>query len=255
MHHLITALVQIIAESLPISSSGHVQLMQAYMHILPDVTACTTLFDYALHLPTACIIAFFFRSDYWPIIKGIRKTWSFMLRILGYGIVAEIMTVLWYGIIMYMHLHIPLWFGFFCTCISLLSLYFCAPQEYSSMSVRKAFVLGCVQGVALFGGISRFALTYVVCCWMGLRPMRALQWSMMVQWPLIFVAALYGTHTLYVVQILQLLHASYWLSMLGATMIAYGLLWGMYYMVRYNVMWIWGIYMLIPTTIAWYKNV
>lgn len=253
--HQLTALVQIITESLPISSSGHVQLVQAYMHILPGATTCTTLFDYALHLPTACIIAFFFRSDYWPTITGIRKTWPFVLRIMGYGIAAELMTVCWYVVIAYMHLHIPLWVGFACTSISLLSLYFCRPQEYSSMHMRKAVLLGCVQGVALFGGISRFALTYTICCWMGLRPMRALQWSMMVQWPLIFGAALYGTYTLYAAQVLQLLHASYWLSMLGATVIAYALLCGMYYMVRYNVVWVWGIYMLIPTIIAWYKNV
>jgi undecaprenyl-diphosphatase len=255
MLNQLTALIQIFTESLPISSSGHVQLIQEFLHIPPDATTVTTLFDYALHLPTACIIALFFHSDYIPTIIGIRKTWPFVLRIFCYGFVAELMTVFWYAAIVYMQLRIPLWVGFAMTTMSLLSLYFCTPHNYSSMNMRKALLLGCMQGIALFGGISRFACTYTVCCWMGLRPMRALQWSMMVQWPLIFVAALYGTYALYAARILQLLHASYWLSMLGATVIAYGLLWGMYYMVRYNIMWIWGIYMLIPTVIAWYTNV
>lgn len=255
MLHLITALVQIITESLPISSSGHVILMQEYMQIQPDATTNAVLFDYALHVPTACIIALLFRNDYWPTIVGIKKTWPFVLRILGYGMVAEIMTVVWYVAIACLQLHIPLWLGFACTSLSLLSLYFCTPKEYSVMNVRKAALLGFIQGLALFGGISRFAFTYTVCCWMGLRPMRALQWSMMVQWPLIFAAALYGMHALYKAEILQLLHGSYWLSMLGATVIAYALLCGMYYMVRYNRIWIWGVYMLIPMIIAWCKNV
>jgi undecaprenyl-diphosphatase len=254
MYYLITALVQIITESLPISSSGHIQLMHACMHIKLYQTNMQELITFAMHLPTAIIVALFFRHDYWPTIVGIRKTWPYVLQIVLYGFAVELITVLWYGLIAWLDLRIPLWIGFACTSISLLSLRWCTPAVYGTMTLRKALLLGCVQGIALCGGISRLALTFTVCCWMGLRPMRALQWSLMVQWPLIFVAALYGSYALFDAQMVQLLHVADWLSMLGATIIAYMLLAGISYMVRSNLMWIWGIYMLVPTSIAWCKK-
>lgn len=254
MYQTVSSWLQIITESLPISSSGHVYLVQHMLHIHPEVTIYDHLVDYALHLPTAGIIALLFRQAYIPLLMHIKRTWRYGMRIIMYGFIVELITVAGYVVRAYAQIHIPLWIGFACTACVLISLRYVSYTKYSSMHAGKAVLLGCAQALALIPGISRFALTYSVCCWMGIRPMRAFEWSMLVQWPLIFVAGLYGSYMLYSVHELQLLHVTSCLSMLGAATSAYVLLCCMYTMVQRNSVWIWGLYMCIPTALAWYLN-
>ena len=69
------ALLQGVAEFLPVSSSGHLVIAQ---HLL-GVNASGKLLDLSLHVGTLVSIAVFYRSTIWRIVAG--REWRMMLKL------------------------------------------------------------------------------------------------------------------------------------------------------------------------------
>ena len=244
-------IIQIVAESFPISSSGHAALfsciMSQYGMQLPAVTNAVW-FNHLLHLPTALIIAIFFRRRWTWLLMRPWYYRAIIMKLIGIVGVADTITVLFYGLFKTVGLHwFPIGVGFICTMCILISLQWCPQPRKRYSPVCIALVLGCAQGISLLPGISRFAITYVCARWLCLNAHRAFYLSWLLQWPLIFVASLHGILGLSLCGLSpELLRQSLGLVIIGATVVAWYGLRLAYRMACMHQLYKWWRYMLIP---------
>lgn len=182
---LFMTMLQIITESMPISSSGHMQLLALWLqswglqlpayHLLDELTALATL---------AIIV-----SCYAPFIKYALFTysWSQIILFWWYVGVASLPTV---GIYLLLHAYkwdlpalLPL--GFLVTAGLLLSTRYAAVADVP-FSFTPFFLIGCAQAITLAcPGLSRMAVTYTVGCWLGIAAAQSLALSLAFEVPLL----------------------------------------------------------------------
>ena len=252
----IWTMLQIVIESLPISSSGHLVLFEHVCPVGESIGDSILFYEpiqsyiaYILHIPTVIILCIYFFKQWSFPFRHIDRCFSLILKISAYTAVADIITISCYAVKdQYGIFKMPLGVGFAITACSLYSLRWCS-REGGSWTVQKAMILGFIQSIAFVPGISRFGLTYVTARWMGIVPRRAFQITMLIQWPLIVLASCYSVYTLSSLTY-ELLNLPYILVMLGATIIAYRALCMVGQMVALQSMWIWSVYMLIPLLIS-----
>ena len=228
MESIILALIvtQIIAESLPISSSGHVALVSLITNrwlkianaSLPD------FLDNLLHgTALLAILIVFFKDWFVPVKKLLQACARFLskakplsfaqknlfyifFKIIGLVLVCDLVTSIFYFAIKIKFAGVfcspesaganPVFLlaGFVITMLLLFSLKLQnkrANNPPDVLDLKKALILGAVQGCALLPGISRFASTYVAGCWLNLKPARAFQISFLIHLPLIIGAFLF----------------------------------------------------------------
>lgn len=196
--------VQIVLESLPVSSSGHICLLEkllgssAVNNTSVINAALYKKISYSLHAPTAVILVIFFRRQWWFLLRNFFSHPYLALRIGTAVALANVITIVLYGLQQTMPLvcHNFLPIGFAITLGLLSSLYWVPQQRNCRSFMAAAAMVGFAQGCALLPGISRFAATYVVGCWMGLSCKRSFEFSFAVQFPLIAGASVYGLVTL-----------------------------------------------------------
>ena len=243
----------IILESFPISSSGHILLLQnIFQNHLPFLF--NESIDYFLHAPTAVVIALFFYKK-WRILltkRGIR----FWPKIFLLGAITDGITVISY-FLFFKNAHspiIPIWSGFCITGIILLSMYFCNTQGKTVWNATNAVILGIAQTCALIPGISRFGTTFAVARWLGFSSQRAFSLSFLIEWPISFAASLKGTYILtQTKQIYEFLHPSMLLVIILAMIGAYI---GLYCMQKFIIKqyeWIIGFYLFLVATFAFFQ--
>lgn len=293
---------QIIAESLPVSSSGHVMVLFSLadqFHVtIPQVP---DFFDHLLHGPTLLVILiYFFKAWFVPmrflckvLLGWMQQRCTFaqlpfshraliqvFFKITGMVIAADAVTAACYFIFHEWIKHLAwvqsdyaLVTGFVVTGVVLISLVvlrdstscFLRTSERRALTLRsedswserleglrapflRALFLGLIQGLALLPGISRFASTAVVGCWLGMQPRRALQFSFLIFFPLI-VAAFFinGLPALLVYgQGLTFVTIPVMVTMMLSTLLAY-LLFAFACSLFLQGQWWWfGLYMMVP---------
>lgn len=197
-------IVQIVLESLPVSSSGHLYLLEKIIEknglFLPDLLQDPIIYkkiSFFIHAPMVVIIALFFVEQWWFLLKNFFSCYRQVLKLGIYVAVANSVTISMYGLwhIMVIPTSLFLPYGFIITGLALASLYW-LPQCSQQTTFFTAFMVGLAQGCALLPGISRFAVTYVIGCWMGLSYKRAFEFSFAIQFPLIALASFYGLVTM-----------------------------------------------------------
>ena len=252
--------LQIISESFPVSSSDHLLLLLTYAKSC-NVALFTEFFSFlersdvmfALHAPTVFIIALFYVPRFVPIISCLRTTIGVVRKSIGYVILANILTVACYVIIKKFSLSIPLWLGFCITFLLLISTR--RPQEGSvPLGAYAFFVLGCVQGIAILPGISRFAAVYAAGYALGLSGRKAFDVAWMLQFALIMAAACLGWAQLVCSHETDLLlnTSALWAQLFG-TVIGFFGLYTMYLLAKHARIWIMAGYIIIPLAISlWY---
>jgi undecaprenyl-diphosphatase len=201
-----TIMTQIITESLPISSSGHVALLCMIFGVTPyDFVSVQSenaswltqqlmarSVDHFLHGPTLIIVAIFFYRRWMTLLTGWRKTLPIIYRLICYVGIADFITGLCFIGLRLAPLHsFPLGLGFAITALALASLSY-VKKSGESLTIYKMIILGLVQGCALLPGISRFASTYAAARWLSLSPRHALEASWMIQVPLMGISFLYS---------------------------------------------------------------
>ena len=254
LYLIIIIFLQIILESLPVSSSGHLLLAEKFLH-----TQMPKYFDYFLHGSTIIILLIIFNKEWIEpvryLITGItnnffRKKASYknllniFFKIITLVIISNtITTLIWF--IFKFYLEEKNWFGsnlhlLIGFCITTLFLFLLKfkerqnnylpnfiinhnallfkttqnikaqrealviPNSINSTIHREALVIPCltgdpvrniyikyiilglVQGIALFPGISRFASTYTASRFLNFTPKRAFQITFLLELPLIF---------------------------------------------------------------------
>lgn len=181
---LILAIVQGIAEFLPISSSGHLVVLGA---LLGELSASPTL-EIILHAGTLGSIL----VVYWRHILQLLTSHRGVLSRLVVGTLPAVVIGLAIKLQFEHVLRSPLLAGamLLVTAIMLLVLGRLRPQtgEYASMSHRDAFLIGCFQAFAILPGVSRSGSTILGGRLMGLKNEDSVTFSFLLAIPAILGA-------------------------------------------------------------------
>lgn len=246
--------IQIVSESFPVSSSGHIALavcVLAFYNLIPCAlrNECSTssALMFLAHIPTLFITLGFFRTTWMPLLQNIISRHRIIMRLILYAGIADSITVVAYCVLKLYPVPLPLSVGFALTMLLLFSLRWCHTST-TVLTHTHMVLLGCIQSIALLPGISRFGAVYVACRWLGVRPIKAFNVAWMLQWPLMVAGAIVGLWQ-YSTCASLLSHLSF-SALFLVTGIAYGGLYSMYVCAQKNLLWIMSIYMLIPLIIS-----
>lgn len=247
--------LSIILESFPISSSGHLKLLESFFNFCPSNVSCflNENLEYFLHGPTAIVIALFFYNR-WKVLLAFNRSYSIIKKMFVRGIITDGITVAAYFFLLKDSVFLPLWVGFFITAVLLFSLYFKKNNAhvFATWNYSNASILGCAQALALIPGISRLGTTFVVARWLGFSAKKAFELSFLIEWPISAAAALKGTcHLYFNNQLGELLHLQMILIIIIAIVGALGGLWIMQQLFFTNKAWLFSFYMIIITMIAY----
>lgn len=175
---IILAIVQGISEFLPISSTGHLALAQAFFGFTPSLTL-----DVFLHLATLLAVLFFFRSQI-----------SYFFTNLKYIIVASIPAAL-VGVLFKHQIEAVfssnslLPYFFLITATLILSTYFLKAKN-QALDFKKSLIIGLIQAIAILPGVSRSGSTIFAGLLVGLSPLNAFNFSFCLFIPATLGAAL-----------------------------------------------------------------
>lgn len=260
-------IVQIISESLPISSSGHTlllqQLLYKYQYIVYGMTSYNLCaFDYVLQGLSSIVVFFYFFPYWWSLIidKPIKISSLFdwqvwkknIFRVFLFGCAADSITFLFWYFQIAEKIELPLFLGFMITGIILWSLRFVQEKsEIDIWSCTYGLIVGTVQGFAMIPGISRFGTTFATLQWLGYKGRIAFAISFLLQWPLSFAAALKGFYVLQDVGAIEVMKEWQFIFLVLLASCA------SYYILKYvgkiidkKLLWIFSYYMIIPCVIA-----
>jgi undecaprenyl-diphosphatase len=194
---LILGAVQGAAEFLPVSSSGHLALLQMFFGF-PASGALA--FDILLHCATTLAVLLFFREDIAVFLtqwlKGLvspknRNTegWRFGWAVLaGTAVTALVALPLKNAVEAAMNSRLAVGAGLLTTA-GLLCIVPLLPERNEKLSARIALVVGLVQGLAVFPGVSRSGSTLAAALFMGLAAKEAFRFSFLLSVPAILGAA------------------------------------------------------------------
>lgn len=184
---ILLGMVQGITEWLPISSSGHLVLLQEFLGIEVPV-----LFDVVLHIGTLLVLLLVFRRDIWNIIRAVLffghdgKERMFALYLVLGTICTALIGYYFYDIL------IPLFSNVQAVGIALLFtgiilLFSMRRVPEKDIGWGDALAVGIAQGIALIPGISRSGITITTGLYRGLSPKAAVRFSF-----LLFIPASIG---------------------------------------------------------------
>jgi undecaprenyl-diphosphatase len=278
------AAIQIITESLPISSSSHVMLAKEFVPFLN--TAWQTMpnhLDHFLHGPTVIIVSIFFSKEWFNIIKTLfckpyqksKRIIPIIIKTSGFVTISAIITGLWYTIInivlqksVMLSSTLPTIIGLAATTIMLFSLKLKDKLDYrikqknsttqnrhSSLDLKKTIIISLIQGIALLPGISRLASTYAAARWLNLSPRRSLQTSFLFAYPLFTAAFLInGLPEIIKGNNWKLISSNQMILTFGVSSVAaYFMLAFTHKAAKTHKFWMFGIYTFVPTAIFIYK--
>ncbi len=162
---IILGIVQGITEFLPVSSSGHLQIVKALMDVELEENIT---FDLALHAGTVCSTILVLWSEIWKILKGLFSTTfndsqAYVLKIIismiPVGIIGFTLEDSLNEMLASPSILIIVGTMLLITAILLGYATYAKPRERESISYRDSFIIGIAQAVAVMPGISRSGAT------------------------------------------------------------------------------------------------
>lgn len=188
---LILAIIQGITEWLPISSSGHLVVVQEYFGLAPPV-----IFDVMLHIGTLLVVLIAFWEDVVGISKAVAKL-DFKAeegKLALFIIVGNIPTAL-IGLIFH-DIFESFFYNQLAVGIALLGtgcmLYVSKYGKNSKeMGQLDAFLIGVAQGIAIIPGVSRSGVTIAAGLLSKLRKETVFRFSFLLSIPAIIGAAVF----------------------------------------------------------------
>ena len=210
---VILGLIQGITEFLPVSSDGHLALGQLLLGPLAGDEDSGLFFDVLVHVATMLAVMIHFRRELIGLLVAFKPSTEGALarRVIGLIVTASIPTaIIGFGIKdaceRAFHVPILVGLGFLGTAAFLAStiaalrrprtiaagdapsnigdskLWF---EDLATVRWRDAIAIGAAQGLAPWPGLSRSATTISTALWMGVAPLTATRFSLMVSLPAI----------------------------------------------------------------------
>ena len=249
-------IVQIVLESFPVSSSGHIFLLKKF---LQQISCNISFFSYdvfvhILHGPTVAVIACFFFKRWFFLVKNIKRCWPIICNIIFLLGIADTITFLFFLFFKKIgHTEFPLWCGFVITATVLYSLRWCRNRKPSRWVWWHACIIGAAQGCALIPGISRFALVFASARWLRLPKHKAFEITWLISVPLITVASIRGAYLSWSETVSALLmRLDLFFIVLLVSVIAYYALCFVYYLIQADRLWWFAWYMVVPFIISFF---
>ncbi len=205
MREIILGIIQGLTEFLPISSSGHLALIQHFYKGLDD---SDILLNILLHVGTLLVVFIYYRKDIAAICRAVfsmksmsskdeeQEQWLFNRRMLPLIIVGSIPTAI-LGLALKSFIErnftsLPLVGG--ALLVTGTTLYLADALKVSSakntISYLDALIIGTVQGMAVLPGISRSGSTISAGIFMGIERRIAAKYSFLLSIPAILGAVL-----------------------------------------------------------------
>lgn len=190
---VLLSFIQSITEFLPVSSSGHLLLADAFGFSNQSLD-----FDAALHLGTLIAVVLYFYKDLTALLfgiweKGVEQVLFFQLLIatvpvlcVGYFAKYIIETALRSPIVVAVT---SIVFGLLLWGVD---KYCIKTKKIKQLSYRGAFFIGLAQILALVPGTSRSGITITAARFLGLNRTDSTRFSMLLSIPTIFVAGTYA---------------------------------------------------------------
>lgn len=184
---IILGLTQGFTEFLPISSSGHLVLLEKIFNI----TNGCLLFDIVLHLGTLLAVFICFRKDILYLIKN--PFCDDTLKLYTATIPTLIIALLFNDFFEKTFQGNALFISFFITAIFLIIAEIVSHKsyQYKPLSYKKAFVVGIFQGLAIMPGLSRSGSTITACMVQGIKRQESAKFSFLLSIPIIIASAFY----------------------------------------------------------------
>ncbi|MCL2009408.1 MAG: undecaprenyl-diphosphate phosphatase [Synergistaceae bacterium] len=194
---LFLGIVQGATEFLPVSSSGHLALLQIFFGMEQDGLLA---FDVVLHCATILVVLIFFRNDIFTFLtqwlRGFfsrenreAEGWSYGWAVLaGSAVTACLALPLKGAVEAAMTSRLAVGAGLLVTA-GLLCVVPLFPERGKNSLIKAALVVGLVQGLAVFPGISRSGSTIAAALFMGLAASEAFRLSFLMSVPAILGAA------------------------------------------------------------------
>ncbi|MEE9585682.1 MAG: undecaprenyl-diphosphate phosphatase [Nitrososphaerales archaeon] len=193
---VLLGLVQGLTEWLPVSSSGHLVMVQEFLGIEVPL-----FFDILLHLGTITVIFVFFRRDIFQILKAFfRRDFKSDEGRLGVYIVVGNIPIAFFGYFFYDTLA-SFFTNLLVVGVALLvtgSLLFLSRYGGSTrrLSVSESLIVGVAQAVAVIPGISRSGFTIGTGLLRGVTREEAFRFSFLLAAPAVLGAALFDASNL-----------------------------------------------------------
>lgn len=192
LRSLILGIVQGLTEFLPVSSSGHLEIMNQLLGSNSSIDSDLTMVV-LVHLGTAFSILYVFRAD---ILALLQDTLSFKktensataMKILLSMIPAGILGVLFEEKLEALFSGTILWVGL-SLIFTAVVLYFTPNRQNekgTDVSYTNAAGIGIAQAVAMLPGVSRSGMTIATALFMGINKEEAARFSFLMVLPVIF---------------------------------------------------------------------
>jgi len=177
---IILAIIQGITEWLPVSSSGHLAILEHFFGIQENIA-----YDVLLHFATLLVIVFVFRKRIIEYIKT-PKYWLFIaigtipIVIVGFLIEPYIQTIFNSMITVGFMLLITASFLFFADRIN----------KKDTLNSKRSFIVGLFQALAIMPGVSRSGSTISGAKFLGISKKEAVEFSFILAIPAILGATI-----------------------------------------------------------------
>lgn len=191
---------QIILESLPVSSSGHLKLLKI-INKKKEIFSNFAFLNYSLvkdllYIPTIFVILIYFYKEWVNLIKLSFSNLKTFFLIFRFIFIVEGLTLLFYILIKSCYLSLPVYVGFFITSLALYYVSDLKETQDCSQVInflpKHAIFLGLAQGVAIIPGISRFGFTYSIGRILNYKKADALFLSFFIELPIILALSMRG---------------------------------------------------------------
>lgn len=188
---IVLGMVQGLTEFLPVSSSGHLVLLENIF----GIGDASLFLNVVLHCVTLLAVVIYYRKKLWQMLKHPFQTLTLYL---------VISTVITCGIVLLFNDFFEsafsgalLVWGFLLSAIFLIVTEFIAKSyakqdyKYINVGLKESVMLGLFQGLAVLPGISRSGTTLCAGIVMGIEKKNALDYSFLMSIPIIIASLVY----------------------------------------------------------------
>jgi len=181
--YILLGIVQGLTEFLPVSSSGHLVLLQKVLGISAHQVAISVI----LHLGTLLAVVIFFWKDILNLLKNLKLLILSLIVVIITGTIGVLGKDFFEGLFSSPRL---VGFAWIFTGLVLISTKSITQLDRDKLNFKDALILGLSQGLAIIPGISRSGITISTLFFRRINRSLAFTFSFLVSIPIILGAAI-----------------------------------------------------------------
>lgn len=180
-------LIQGLTEFLPVSSSGHLALAQKLFSTTSE--GSPLLLTTILHGGTLLSVCIAFKADLVELATGFfngrRGSLKYVGHILATTLVTAVIGLFGKPLVEQSYQMVWLIGTFWLVTALLLWMTDKAPEKNKSLNISYSLLIGLIQGLAIFPGLSRSGLTIIACLFLGLSRNDSVKYAFLISIPAI----------------------------------------------------------------------